>query len=138
QRCWAHKMRNVVNKVKKIDQKKVKAGAIKIYQASNRKEAIRNYWRWAKQWREIYPNAVKCIEKDLDELLSFLKFPRQHQVKIRTTNVIERVFREVRKRTRPMSTFNNKESCDRIIFALFHFMNEKWEDRPLREFTQNS
>jgi transposase-like protein len=41
--------------------------------------------------RNVYPNAVKCIEKDLDELLSFLKFPIKHQIKIRTINVIERV-----------------------------------------------
>lgn len=138
QRCWAHKMRNVLNKVRKKDQKEVKDRAIKIYLAENRKEVIENYWEWAKRWREIYPKAVECIEKDLDELLSFLKFPEEHRVKIRTTNAIERVFREVRKRTRPMSTFNNKESCDRIIFALFHFMNEKWGKKPLKEFTQNS
>jgi transposase-like protein len=52
-------MRNVVNKVRKKDQKEVKLGAIKIYQASNQREAIRNYWEWAKRWRNVYPNAVK-------------------------------------------------------------------------------
>jgi transposase-like protein len=64
-------MRNVVNT------ERIKLGAIKIYQASNQRKALRNYWEWAKRWRNVYPNAVKCIEKDLDELLSFLKFPKQ-------------------------------------------------------------
>jgi transposase-like protein len=72
-------MRNVVNKVKKKDQKEVKAGAVKIYLAENRREAIKNFWEWAKRWREIYPKAVECIEKDLEELLSFLKVQEEHK-----------------------------------------------------------
>jgi len=55
---------------------------------------------------------------------------------LRTTNVIERCFVEVRRRTRPMVCFVNIESVDRIIFAIFNAYNQKWQNRTLRIFTQ--
>ncbi|MCX7793750.1 MAG: transposase, partial [Thermodesulfovibrionales bacterium] len=57
-------------------------------------------------------------------------------VKLRTTNVIERAFREVRRRTRPMSCFNNTASIERIVYAVISRLNEHWRIKPLNEFTQ--
>ncbi len=76
------------------------------------------------------------LEKDLDELLTFFRFPEDRWSRIRATNAIERSFREIRRRIRPMSCFTNAESCERIIYALFHYQNKKWEHTPLRNFTQ--
>ena len=84
------------------------------------------------------PQAVSCLEKDLDELLPFLNCPQTHWRKVRTTNAIERAFREVRRRTRPMSCFQNKESVDRIIYGVISHLNQAWKEKPLREFTHNS
>ncbi len=52
------------------------------------------------------------------------------------TNAIERAFREVRRRTRPMSCFNNDASCERIIYAVVSHLNKSWEGSPLPEFPQ--
>ncbi len=93
---------------------------------------------WAKRWSAIYPKAVRCIEKDLEELLNFYDTPREMWVKLRTTNVIERSFREVRRRTRPMSCFNNTTSIERIVYAVISHLNDKWRIKPLDEFTQRS
>jgi transposase-like protein len=60
---------------------------------------------------------------------------RQH---IRTTNYIERSFKEVRRRTRAIACFANAESCERIMYAVFVYLNSKWESDPLREFAHNS
>ncbi|MBI3319810.1 MAG: transposase [Candidatus Omnitrophica bacterium] len=79
---------------------------------------------------------MACLREDLDELLTFLEFPEAQRVKIRTTNIIERCFREVRRRTRPIGCFTNPASCDRIIYAVLHRLNTIWQDRPLKEFTQ--
>ena len=79
---------------------------------------------------------MACLRVDLDELLTVLDFPSAQRVKLRTTNVIERCFREVRRRTRPIGCFTNAASCDRIIYAVFHRLNTQWQDRPLKEFTQ--
>ena len=91
-------------------------------------------FRW--QWREGYPGMVRQLEKDLPELLTFFHFPRHLWKKLRTTNVIERCFVEVRRRTRPMVCFVNIHSVDRIVFSIFNRMNPQWKNRTLRVFTQ--
>ena len=73
QRCWAHKTRNVLDKVKKIDQPAVKRALNRISHAANRREATRAYWRLAARWRKAYPRAVACLKKDFDQLLSFFQ-----------------------------------------------------------------
>jgi transposase-like protein len=52
--------------------------------------------------------------------------------------VIERAFREVRRRTRPMSSFTNPARCERIVFGVINNLNSSWEKKPLKEFTQNA
>jgi len=136
QRCWVHKLRNLALKLPKKRAKEVLKGVKAIYQAKNKKEAIKLYWGWAKEYRSTFPKVVECLEKDIDELLTFMDFPKENWRKIRTTNIIERAFREVRRRTRPMSSFTNNQSCDRIIYGIIHYMNSKWENKPLKEFTQ--
>jgi putative transposase len=79
---------------------------------------------------------VKRLEKDLPELLAFFSFPRHLWRSLRTTNVIERCFVEVRRRTRPMVCFVNVQSVDRIIFSIFNRFNEDWRNHILRVFTQ--
>jgi putative transposase len=136
QRCWAHKLRNVANYLRKKDQKECIDEARSIYSASSRKEAEIAYERWAHRWRSISHKAVRCIEKDLEELLNFYSCPKEMWVKLRTTNVIERAFREVRRRTRPMNCFNNDQSMERAVYAVLSRLNEHWEKKPLKEFTQ--
>lgn len=142
QHCWVHKLRNVVKYLRKSDEKQVMSKAKKIYKAKTKRQAVKLFKAWKKHWNEKYPKAVKCIEKDLDELLSFLEIPLPEKYKelirkrIRTTNVIERSFREVRRRTRPISCFTNQDSVNRIIYAVFTHLNNKWKNTPLKEFTQ--
>ena len=136
QRCWAHKLRNVANYLNKKHLDQCIKGARAIYSAQNRKEADKAFGGWEKKWRPIAPKAVRCLEKDLEELLNFYSCPKEIWIKVRTTNVIERAFREVRKRTRPMSCFNNVQSIERIVFAMLSHLNEQWGQHPLKEFTQ--
>ncbi len=136
QRCWAHKLRNVSNYLKKKDLEKCINKARTIYSAGSRKEAVKAYNEWAERWGTTYPKAVRCIEKDLEELLNFYSCPKEIRVKVRTTNAIERAFREVRRRTRPMSCFNNTQSIERIVYAVLSHLNDQWGNRPLKEFTQ--
>lgn len=138
QRCWAHKLRNVANLLKRDQQKACLSGARQIYLAPNRREAVRAYWRWAREWRSRTPKAVDCLRRDLDELLSFLAMPEPHRVLVRTTNAIERCFVEVRRRTRPMTCFTNDASCERMMYAVFAHLNKDWQRAPLTAFTHNS
>jgi putative transposase len=138
QRCWVHKLRNVEAKLPKKVHQECLGGVKTIYQAESKREAVANFRRWAQEWRGRYPKAVRCVEEDLEELLNFLACPKLHWRKVRTTNAIERTFREVRRRTRPMSCFENRESVERIIFGIVHYLNAKWKDKPVPQFTQNT
>jgi transposase-like protein len=137
QHCWVHKMRNVAALLRRSQKEECLAGAKQIYRAETRRDAIRAYWEWVKRWRAEAPKAVGCIERDLDALLAFLACPEGHRKAVRTTNAIERAFREVRRRTRPMTCFNNDASCERIVYAVVSHLNKGWEGRPLKEFTHN-
>ncbi len=137
QLCWAHKLRNIADKVAKAEGSCVREAAA-IYQASSRSEAEQAFRRWAERWRRSRPRAVASLECHLDELLSFFAVPAGHGKPVRTTNIIERSFREVRRRTRPMSSFTNPASCDRIVFGVISHLNHYWERTPLSQFTQNA
>lgn len=138
QRCWAHKLRNVANCLPRKLQDACIGEAQAIYRADTKAEALSLFRTWARRWRIEAPKAVECLEADMEHMLHFLDCPRQLRIKLRTTNVIERVFREVRRRTRPMSCFQNPQSLERIIYAIFHRMNQIWRTRPLRQITQDS
>jgi putative transposase len=138
QRCWAHKTRNVLDKVKKKDQAAVKKALNRISHGANHREATEAYWRFASRWRKTYPKAVACLEKDLDQLLSFFQIKNsQLWSRLRTTNLIERAFREVRRRTRPMGVMAHIQSLQRIVFAVFHHLNQNWSQQTLK-FTHRS
>ena len=120
------------------DQRIVLAGAKKIPTAPHRKAAIEAFKRWRDRWINQYPKAVRCLEKDLESLLTCFDFPKELRRHIRTTNLIERSFREVRRRTRPIGCFNNVESCERIIYAVMIYQNAQWEGKPLPQFAHNT
>jgi transposase-like protein len=136
QRCWVHKMRNILEKVRKSDYDEVKAGAQAIYLAEGRTQAVAAFRVFRSRWCRAYPAMVQRLGRDLPELLSFFAFPPHLWRKLRTTNVIERCFVEVRRRTRPMVCFVNVESVDRIIYSIFQRFNLEWKTRTLHLFTQ--
>jgi hypothetical protein len=103
QRCWAHKIRNLTDKVRRADQCAVKNDLRRIYDAASEKKARQMARRFAAKWQRRYPQVVRSLRDDLDELLAFFIFKDPTWRKwTRTTNAIERRFREVRRRTRPM------------------------------------
>jgi len=156
QHCWAHKTRNVLDKVKKADWEKVKKDLQRISHGKNRQAATQAYWSFCQKYRKAYPGAVKSLESEIDDLLSFYQVKlsskerqglgakelQQAQMmlwkKIRTTNLIERAFREVKRRTRPMGVFGNGSSMERILYAVFYHYNSKGKEVPSFLFTQRA
>lgn len=136
QRCWAHKLRNVVGYLPRKRQKECSGEAAAIYNAQSKQVAVKQFKIWKRKWNKISPKAVHCLEKDLEYMFRCFDYPKEHRKKIRTTNAIERSFREVRRRVRTMSCFSNSSSCDRIIFAIFNHLNKHWRERPFKRFNQ--
>jgi len=140
QRCWAHKSRNVLNYVRKADHEAVKADLHAIQYASGIREAQRAIGAFTHRWNQTYPKAVACLCADEEQLLTFLKIKDSlWWSQIRTTNAIERRFREVRRRTRPMGVFSNRTSMERILYAVFSYENlRQGVATPFLTVTQNS
>jgi len=134
QRCWFHKMSNVLMKVCKAHQSACLRGLRKIYSARSRAEAETLYAAWAQEWKDREASAVRCVETDLESLLAFYSMPQAHWKMLRTTNAIERCFREVRRRTRSIGCFVNDASLERMIYGLFRFLNERRAAQPCAEF----
>jgi putative transposase len=137
QRCWAHKIRNVLAKVRVADQPAVKADLHAIMNAKTLPQARAAARRFANYWEADYPKALSCLRDDLDELLTCWRYKTLDQRKrVRTTNAIERRFREVRRRTRPMGVFQDRTSMDRILFAVFTHENSSQGVPTLFSLTQ--
>lgn len=139
QRCWAHKVRNVLDRFRRGDREQAKRGLQRIYSAANRSSALAATRRFADRWHNSYPEAVRCLTRDIEELLAFFAFsdPKWRKA-TRTTNAIERRFREVRRRTRPMGVFSDRTSMERILFAVFEYENRKRRLPSLFLVTHNS
>ena len=140
QRCWTHKMANVSSSLPKTKERRepVMQSLRAVYKADSLREGRRRLRAWAGRWRHDFPKAVQCVERDADELLSFLSQPPALHVKLRTTNVIERSFKEVRRRSRTMGCFEDTGSAQRVLYAVFERLNRLWPDKPLPAFTQRS
>jgi len=131
-----HKVRNIAVYCPKSLKASVVSEAKRIFYATSREEAMERFKEWKQRWKTVVPRAVECLEKDLEELLNFFDCSKRHWIKIRTTNVIERCFKEVRRRTRVFSCFSNRQSSERIIYAIFTHLNNQWGEKPLTEFTE--
>ncbi len=99
QRCWVHKTANVLNKVPKAMQPKIKEALHDIWMADTRKNAHKAFKSCINRFEDKYPGAMKCLEKDKDLMLAFYDFPAVHWQHIRTSNPIESIFATVRLRT---------------------------------------
>jgi transposase-like protein len=129
-------MRNILEHVRQHDYDEVKRGAQAIYQAGSRTQTQAAFRRFRARWSREYGPMVRRLAPDLPKLLSFFALPRHLWKKVRTTNVIEPCFVEVRRRTRPMVCFVNVASGDRIIFSIFQRFNLEWKNRTLNRFKQ--
>jgi len=118
QRCIVHKLRNVAVKLKRIHLQPCMAEAKGIFNAPSRREAIKQFRAWKEKWQVEEERAVRCLEKDFYHCLHYYSFPKELWKKIRTTNMLEREFREVRRRTRPMGFFPSEGSAQKIFYGV--------------------
>jgi putative transposase len=126
QRCWVHKMANILDKLPKGVQPKAKAALHEIYGAETRSEAERAFDLFVKTYQAKYPKATECLEKDKAVLLAFYDFPAEHWVHIRTTNPIESVFSTVRLRHNKTKGSGSRVACLTMVFKLMESASKGW------------
>ena len=126
QRCWFHKMGNVMNALPASQQAKAKAGLQAIWMAATRAEAHKAFGQFMAQYQEKYPKAVEKLTKDRDSLLAFYDFPAEHWQHLRTTNPIESTFATVRHRTTRTRNCVSRPTFLGLVFKLIEEAEKSW------------
>lgn len=132
QRCWTHFMRNALAKVghkhKKALAKELKAAR----KFDDVKTCLMEAERVAERWDKDYPRAAKQIREQFEETLAVHNLPQEHRRRVYTTNIMERLMREIKRRTHVVGIFPNESSCDRLVGAHFLERDETWQCERMR------
>jgi len=132
QRCWVHKTANVLNKLPKLVQPKVKQALHEIWMAPTRKDAFIAFEVALSTYSAKYPKAMECLEKDKEQMLAFYDFPAIHWQHIRTSNPIESTFATVRLRTAKTRGCVARHTILAMVYKLGQSAQKRW--RKLRGF----
>ena len=133
QRCIAHKMRNVLARVPKANQGEVKRALRNLFYAPCLDEALEAVKAFAAKYGKRFPTACGILARDLGDCLAFYRFPEMHWKRLRTSNVIERAFREVRRRTNVVGRFPGETAALTLIWATLEQDRLKWRGVQMDE-----
>ncbi len=136
QRCQVHKMRNIINKLPEVARPALKKLIQRAFTAARYEEGLAQARSIIEQYKDAYPAAMKCLEKDLEECLTALKFPFAHRVQIRTTNLLERLFGEGKRRTKIIPRFTSEASGLSLIFAVLVDASEGWRGVRMKPYLE--
>ena len=126
QRCWFHKMGNVLDKLPKKERKEATLRLRAVYLAGSRAAAERLAHELASEWQNSYPKAATCLLADLDACLCYFDYPHEHWKHLRTTNPVESTFSTMRLRTDAAKRFRTARSGVHLIFKLFERYQKTW------------
>lgn len=131
QLCWAHRMRNVRDAVVAAHRVQVRDDLRGVYDAASLTEADANLRAFCRRWGSTYPGLAAKLLGDARYLLACFAEPLCRRKYLRTTNPIERTFREIRRWRRGCGAFANVTSCDRLFFKVAHLLNQRWATQDL-------
>lgn len=137
QRCTVHKVRNVVGHCPKELKKTAPAEASAIFQAESRDEALHLALEFIAKYRDTAPKVAAVIAEDLDATLTFYQFDATLWKALRSTNALERLNRELRRRFREVGAFKAGVNALRIAVQVAQFINEEAKDKPIAGFLPN-
>jgi putative transposase len=134
QRCWVHKIANVLDKLPKRIQSKAKTKLHDMMMAENEKDAEIVFKEFQDDFHKKYPKAVKCLVDDWDKLTPFFSFPAEHWQHIRTSNPIESAFATVKQRTKATKGAGSKEMAEVMAYKLLMEAEKRW--KKIRGFSE--
>jgi len=140
QRCYVHFLRNALDYLPRKADDDCLMELRWLYDRRNVEEARRDLAAWLGKWAARYPKLCSWVEENIEETLSFYRLPRQHHKNLKSTNMLERIMEEIKRRTLVVRIFPNGLSCLRLVRALAVEMHENWIEairylnmEPLRE-----
>lgn len=132
QRCQVHIARNVIAKVPVKFKKDVSDSLRDIFYVSTKEKAIKFFEAFKEKWNNIIPSAVRCLEKNFEKSITYLKFDESLWVSLRTTNPIERINKEFKRRTKPMEIVGGEKSLYNILTFVSLKMELGWRKSPIK------
>ncbi len=137
QRCQVHVAKNVLAKVPRKLKKEVADDLRSIFYASSRKKAKEFAVGFAAKWEKDLPSAVKCLANSLDACLTFFSFPQEEWISLRTTNIIERLNKEFKRRTKPMEIVAGENACYLLLAFISLKMEMNWRATKIGKVRPN-
>jgi len=131
QRCQVHVARNVLAKVPKKLKKDVADDMRSIFYASTKKKAMEFFATFKEKWQKDLPSAVKCLKNSIESCLTFFICPEEEWVSLRTTNGIERLNKEFKRRTKPMEIVAGENACYTLLAFVCLKMELHWRSNPI-------
>ncbi len=137
QRCQVHVTCNVLAKVPKKLKKVVADDLRSIFYASSKQKAMEFFDIFKEKWGKDLPSAVKCLENSIDACLSFFICPEEEWISLRTTNVIERLNKEFKRRTKSMEIVAGENACYMLLAFISLKMEVHWRSNPIGKVRKN-
>jgi putative transposase len=137
QRCQVHVARNVLAKVPQKLKETLADGVRSIFYASSEEKARGLFGGLKGRWEKELPSAVRCLEQSLDPCLTFFQFPKEEWISLRTTNLIERLNKEFKRRTKSMEIVAGEASCYRLLAFISLKMELHWRSNPVGKVRAN-
>jgi len=137
QRCQVHVARNVLAKVPKKLKKAVADEMRSIFYASSKPKAMEFFDIFKDRWQQDLPSAVKCLENSLEACLTFFICPEEEWISLRTTNIIERLNKEFKRRTKPMEIVAGENACYTLLAFICLKMELHWKSNPIGKVRNN-
>ena len=137
QRCQVHVVRNVLAKVPKKLKKAVADDIRSIFYASSKQKAMGFFDIFREKWQRDLPSAVKCLENSIEACLTYLMCPEEEWISLRTTNIIERLNKEFKRRTKPMEIVAGENACYTLLAFICLKMELHWKSNPIGKVRKN-
>jgi len=137
QRCQVHVARNVLAKVPQKLKEAVADDIRSIFYASSKNKAAEFFETFKDKWEKDLPSAVKCLDSSINACLTFFDYPEEEWISLRTTNIIERLNKEFKRRTKPMEIVAGEQPCYTLLSFICIKMELHWRSNPVGKVRNN-
>jgi len=137
QRCQIHIARNVLAKVPRKLKEAVADDLRSVFYASSKSKALEFSAQFKERWQSQIPSAVQCLGNSIDACLTFMAFPEEEWISLRTTNIIERLNKEFKRRTKSMEIVAGETSCYTLLAFICLKMEMHWRSNPIGKVADN-
>jgi len=137
QRCQVHLSKNILSKVTRKEKQHLADDLRSIFYASTKDKALKFYEVFIDKYAKDFPSAVKSLQRSLQSALTFFDFPAEDWISIKTTDVIERLNKEFKRRTKSMEILAGESSCYNLLAFISLKMESYWATKPIGRFTSN-